>query len=60
MKKKDETLKWFKDEISRIKNHAARDTYMVDGKLVSRMDTVSLKQIELLEKQMQEYLNEQQ
>jgi hypothetical protein len=56
MKKKDKTLKWIDMEISRIKNSAFRDDYLVDGKLVRQMDPVSVRQIAALEKQKVEYL----
>jgi hypothetical protein len=42
MKKMNETLRWFKDEMTRVKVNVARDLHLVDGKRVNRMDAVSL------------------
>jgi hypothetical protein len=55
MKTKDETVRWFEDEIRTIKNNAVRDRYTT-SKTGNNIDSVSLNQIAKLEKQLEEHL----
>lgn len=54
--KVDKTIKWFKNEIAEIKRNMRLQVAGREGSVFSQMDQARLSQINILKKQMQEYI----